>query len=221
MQAEQYDIQEPTVPRRRKVPRRYEVGSSTSSSSVIMPEDYYKPIYFEAFDTVIARIKDRFDQEGYHKYSKLEKLLMKKCDEESSDDVLDFYGDDFVKDDLLAQLDNFHANHSFDPGFSIHDVFLVFKNMSEGERALLKEVVKLARLILVLPATNAVSERSFSAMRRTKNYLRTTMSQQRFNSLMLLHINKDYTDKLDLCIVGNEFRDVKDYRKSKFPTFKA
>ena len=65
-----------------------------------------------------------------------------------------------------------------------------------------------------------MSERSFSAMRCTKSYLRTTMTQQRFNSIMLLHINKDYTDKIDLNVVCNEFRDIKDYRKAKFPIFR-
>ena len=39
------------------------------------------------------------------------------------------------------------------------------QGMSVGERAMLSEVVKLVRLLLVMPATNAVSERSFSAMR--------------------------------------------------------
>ena len=72
---------------------------------------------------------------------------------------------------------------------------------------------------MVLPATNAVSERSFSAMGRTKNYLPTSMTQQRFNSVMTLHLNKCYTDNLDLIVVGNEFRDIKEYRKSKFPIF--
>lgn len=154
---------------------------------MIAPEDHYKVIYFEALDTVIAQIKNRFEQEGYQMYSKLEQLLQKKC---CVDEVLDFYGDDFIRDDLLAQLDNFHANHSVDSSATIHDFVLVVQTMSRGEKALL-EVVKLVCLILVLPSTNAVSERSFSAMRRTKNYLRTTMTQQS------LIIHKFYTDKIN------------------------
>ena len=41
----------------------------------------------------------------------------------------------------------------------------------------LSEVVKLAKLILVLPATNATSERTFSLMKLIKSYLRATMKQ--------------------------------------------
>ena len=132
-------------------------------------------------------------------------------DSDESDEVFEFYSDDFVKDDLLAQLDAFRANYSFDEYATIHDIILIVQDMSPSQKVLFKEVIKLITLILVLPATNAVSERSFSAMRHTKSYLRTTMTQQRFNSIMLLHINKDYTDKIDLNVLCNEFRDIKDY----------
>ena len=57
-------------------------------------------------------------------------------------------------------------------------------------------------------ATNATSERSFSALRRVKSYLRTTMGQQRLNYLMLLHVHKERTDNLDLRSVLNEFFSV-------------
>ena len=56
-----------------------------------------------------------------------------------------------------------------------------------------------------MPATNVTSERSFSALRRVKSYLRSTMSQQRMNNLMLLHVHKDLTDSLD--VVGVAQRD--------------
>ena len=39
----------------------------------------------------------------------------------------------------------------------------------------------LVKLILVMPATNALRERSYSASRRIKNYLRSTMTQKWMN----------------------------------------
>jgi len=68
-----------------------------------------------------------------------------------------------------------------------------------------QEVVKVVQLILVMPATTAVSEGSFSTMRRTKSYLRSTMHQDRLNHLMTLHIYQDKLDNLDLISVANEF----------------
>ena len=61
------------------------------------------------------------------------------------------------------------------------------------------------KLIPVMPTTNATSERSFSALKRIKSYLRSTMKQERLNSLMTIHVHKDKTDKLELRAIGNEF----------------
>ena len=71
-------------------------------------------------------------------------------------------------------------------------------------------------LLLVMPATNAESERSFSAVRRIKSYLRSTMSQQRLNHLMVLHVHSDHTDKLNLVDVANEFIADNEHRRQVF-----
>ena len=56
---------------------------------------------------------------------------------------------------------------------------------------LLSEVVKIAKLIRVMPATNAVSERSLSTLRNIKSYLRSTITEVRLNSAMILNIHKE------------------------------
>ena len=66
-----------------------------------------------------------------------------------------------------------------------------------------------------MPATNAQSERSFSAVRRLKTYLRSSMTQQ-LNHLMLLHIHKCHTNNLDLIDVANDFIDGNEHRKNFF-----
>ena len=53
-----------------------------------------------------------------------------------------------------------------------------------------------------MPATNAVSERTFSAFCRVKTYLRSRMSQARLNYLMLLYVHREVTDSLDLVQVA-------------------
>ena len=53
--------------------------------------------------------------------------------------------------------------------------------MKIAEKTLLSEVIIIAKLMIVMPATNAVSERSFSTLKRTKTYLRSTMLQERLN----------------------------------------
>ena len=68
--------------------------------------------------------------------------------------------------------------------------------MLGAERSLYSQIVKVVNLLLVIPATNPISERSFSAMRRIKNYLRTTMHQER---LMIMNTHKDL-QTLWICI---------------------
>ena len=59
---------------------------------------------------------------------------------------------------------------------------------------MLSEVFQLLHIIMTMPITSATAERTFSTMRRLKNFLWSTMSQTLFNNLMLLHVHKDKTD---------------------------
>ena len=52
-------------------------------------------------------------------------------------------------------------------------------------------IATLLHIFATLPVTTASNERSFSALKRLKNYLRATMSQPRLNGLTMLHVHKD------------------------------
>ena len=84
--------------------------------------------------------------------------------------------------------------------------------MSSTQKEFFSEICTLARYILVMPATNAVSERSFSTMRCLKTYLRSTMRQSRLNHLLLLNINKQKIDNLDINIIADEFVQGSEHR---------
>jgi len=49
------------------------------------------------------------------------------------------------------------------------------------------------------------SEPSSGALCCVKLYLRSTMTQERLNSLTILHVHKELTNHLDLNSVANEF----------------
>ena len=95
----------------------------------------------------------------------------------------------------------------------------MLKSLSLGPRSPLNEVLRFAKLLLVMSATNAVSERLFSCLRRIKTYLQSTMHQARLNHLMLLHIHRDRTDKLELVDVANDFVKGSEHRLNVFGTF--
>ena len=58
---------------------------------------------------------------------------------------------------------------------------------------------------MVLPVTSCEAERSFSALRRIKSYLRTTMKQDRLNGLALLNIHNSTSYIPSAAEVRNEF----------------
>ena len=62
--------------------------------------------------------------------------------------------------------------------FDIADLLDFFQSLGNARKLLLSEICTLGKLMLVMPATNAVSERSFSALKRGKTYLRSTTGGQ-------------------------------------------
>lgn len=222
--------QEATLPRKRKTPRRCETGNAEAyhSSSV---EEYYRKIYFEVIDSAASRITDRFDQPGYATYSNLEALLLKAAHKEDFsheiNEVTSVYKDDLNTSELKTQLEIFGATFDDSPDTSastprpskIHDVIKHLKSLSTSQTHLLEQVYRVCRLLLVLPATNATSERSFSVMRRLKSYLRSTMSQPRLNHVMVLNIYKELVDELDLRAVATEFVGSNEHRLRLFGSF--
>ena len=60
-----------------------------------------------------------------------------------------------------------------------------------SRRKLLGEISILGKLLLVMPAANAVGERSFSALRRGKTYLSLANGDSRLNHHMMLRVHKD------------------------------
>ena len=102
---------------------------------------------------------------------------------------------------------------------TLQDFIAYAKSLTEAQKSLMSEVCILIKLILVMPATNAINERSFSALRRIKTYLQTTMTQCRLNNLILLHIHQELCEKLDLVDVANAFVVGSEHRLSLFGKF--
>ena len=133
---------------------------------------------------------------------------------------MDFYNDDFNAHMIKIQLqllpsvmtDNININ-------SFKEIRNQVKLLSCAKKELISDVIKLLKLLVVMPATNAVSKRSFSAMRRLYTYTRTNMSQSRLNHMMILHVHKTKTDSLSLINIFNEFVKLSDHRLAIFGEF--
>lgn len=69
---------------------------------------------------------------------------------------------------------------------------------------------RILTILLTMPVSSATSERSFSAMRRIKSYLRSTMGDERLSNLSLMHVHRQIPVEIDKVL--SEFINRKNRR---------
>ena len=72
-------------------------------------------------------------------------------------------------------------------------------------KMMFSKVHNLIRLYLTVPMTSATAECTFSTLCRLKNYLRSTMTQEQLNHVMLFQTHKDHTDNINLLEIAKDF----------------
>ena len=224
--AKSLDVDDPKLSRKRGAPKRlddFQGYGPAKPAQPDTPKDLYRKHYYEALDHVVNCVKERFNQEDYKRYAMLQELLLKAARKQPFDteleEVVTFYKSDFDASLLQSQLKLLEEDIPEITDVNFTDVVKYLRNLHVGKRQLFSEVFRLSKLILVCPETNATSERSFSALRRAKMYLQSTMTQKRLNHMMMLHVHKERTDALDLIDVANDFVSLSEHRLSIFGKF--
>ena len=80
-------------------------------------------------------------------------------------------------------------------------------------RTAFPNLVKLLQLVLTIVVSTAACEQSFSALKRIKTYLRSTMSEQRLNDIALLSIEKKEVESLLFYDIIDRFAAVDKNRR--------
>ena len=223
--ADELEIGPPELPRKRKRPARFDSGIAEHEFPTEI-KTHYRQIYFETLDTVMSCLEKRFLQGDYvNHYQQLENLLFNAVKgvpfQNELSAVCDFYQNDLDKSLLETQLLILHTKFSQCGDLKVPEIVKGFCNLAECQQELIQQVKIVIKLWLLTPATNAVSERSSSAVRRICTYLRTRSSQERFNNCMVLSIHKDKVDTLNLVDIVNEFCRENDQRIRHFARFHA
>lgn len=126
--AQRTGTNEPILPRRKRAPQRFEIGTGDGSHPECV-EDYYRQQYFEAIDLVVSHMKSRFNHRGYQIYANIESLLLNALNGEPYDEqfktVTEFYGDDLCPLMLSTQLQSLCVHFSGEK-FSTRNVYLNF-----------------------------------------------------------------------------------------------
>lgn len=103
----------------------------------------------------------------------------------------------------IKEIKSFLIPHSSNP---LDILQYIFEHNSTSS---LPNVTISLRMLLTLPVYVASGERSFSKLKIIKNFLRSTMHQERLSGLAILAIEQEMVDKIDFDDVIKEFAAIK------------
>ena len=220
-EAERLNLDPPTLPRVRSRPARFQEGGPQSTYDGV--EQYHRVLFFQLLDHVLEAMIDRFNQPGLQFHATIEETILSSAnrqgllpeDDASIEAICKHFGSDLDERRLRLNLEMLHDLMDGKAATTLSDVTDKIKELGPARR-LYAEVSKLITLFLVVPATSATAERSFSCLRRLKTYLRSTMAQERLNHVMLLHVHQEETDMMDIKSVAREFVALNDSRRNVF-----
>ena len=186
-------------------------------------EDHYRSLYYDAVDDIIQALVTRFDQPSFKAFCALEQLLLKGIEGldvgAETAEVQKIYGDDINFGSLSTEFAVLKTICKEEKPSHTHEIVKVLKGCDRKTWLLIPFVIKIVKLLLIMAATSATPERSFSTMRRLKTWLRSSMKQKRFNSLAILTSHKELTDEINFAQVGNIFVSGHSIRYNQFGQF--
>jgi hypothetical protein len=216
----------PSLPRYRRPPKKLDDGAAPTTFQT--PEDMFRKTYFEVIDLVQQELMRRFDQKSLEVPILVENLLLKAANWDGKEEleinakIADFYNNDIDVRKLkrqmymLPELVQQQTSHSVKKVTNVATLIDIFQNSPVNLVGMFSEIGTLLRIFITVPISTATAERSFSALRRIKTYLRSTMTQERLNNVMLLHCHKDRTDALELETINKEFMQSNEQRRNYF-----
>lgn len=172
------------------------VGKNNSLKfKTVNEKDEIRHQYFKIIDTIIREMNSRFDE---------------NIDILTAVDACDPNSSNFMDIEKLKYLVNIYGQDNMCYMETIASQSILVKNMFENttinivelhkELTIMKpafqEINEIVTRVLVIPVTSATAERSFSAMRRIKTYLRSTMTSERLQNTAILSIERELSGQL-------------------------
>jgi hypothetical protein len=166
-------------------------------------------------DLLISEVERRFDQPGLSRMATLENMLSSDEISEDAHEVLAIYDDVDANKFILERrmLPNLYAasqsqsrnaeraQDAIAPQCmpkTVYEWANYFAAQLSTVRQLFSETIKIVQMLLVVPASAASAERTFSSLRRLKTWLRRTMTQKRLTHLALLHCHRQRVENVDI-----------------------
>ncbi|KAL4131423.1 hypothetical protein QTP88_008736 [Uroleucon formosanum] len=156
--------------------------------------------YMCIMDTVINNLKYRFSDESL--------LMANSVDSFCNLDYTNsLYFIDHYKDIVNISIDSLRSEMVV-----AHNCLKVSKNDFDFndlkkvvEKHIYPNLYKMLQIAVTIPISSATCERSFSSMRHIKNWLRSSMGQERFGNLSILCIERDIANIIDTQVIVDKF----------------
>jgi hypothetical protein len=209
---------------RRKKRMADEVVRDEVPVSALSAEDLYRTnVYFRVLDSMAGEIRSR--SEGLQDVcelfgflhsvhlSKISHMDAVQCVGKLHKRFPDYFTSELADEIVSFQMLYFAVNTSSTVNSSPikYLQFIVDNELSDS----FPQFEVLIRLFITLPIGIASAERSFSVLRRIKNYMRSTMSQDRTSDLAQLAIERDVAQQLDISSIIKQFSSCKVRRGMK------
>ena len=198
----------------RRPPRRIDDNPNTQAELSIF--QFYRREFKKVLDTQVVQFGDNLTQclQAVKPLATVLQPPLKQPNLEDISELVKLFPSKMSVDSVVLQAE-FHNFVSY--------VGLTKTQLeSLAEAANFSEVCKSAfpltnrafRLLMTAPVTVAQDERTFSRLKIIKTYLRTTMTDARLESLMLLSCEKDLTDAINIDTISTRWVELKSRRIS-------
>ncbi len=176
------------VPKKRRITVKQNYRANISTESV---EDHYRVNLFYPFiDHITSELDERFSESNEPALlaAYLVPKSLKKLTEEREQRMVKWYHEDLpypntVEQEIECWRHKFHSEDGVLPASAL-------ETLKTTQMSFFPNIQCMLKIFLTLPVTTCECERSFSAMRRLKTWLRSSMSSERLTGLALMHVHQ-------------------------------
>lgn len=189
------------------IPRTTKYQKHRCNISTADPEIYYRTSIFNPFiDDLISSLNDRFLKHDTLIIS-LQYILPDRSNVEYEfiEECIRFYKDDLPEphEDILKGEWSLWRQKWQTKKDKPKTAIQALRDCDERH---FPNIRTLLLILAILPVSTATVERSFSTLKRIKNYLRNSISKDRLNGLALLSIHRDLSTEVDNNAVIDHFQ---------------
>lgn len=126
------------------------------------------------------------------------------------DRIIEVYKNDIDVETFRDELIQFLAYVNEENIISAADMYAT---VNDGLRSTFPNTETILKIFLTMPMTNASGERSFSVLKRVKNYLRNSLNQEKLTDLAILFIESEITQTINYNEIIDLFANTKARKK--------